>query len=72
MGSLGTRRVVEDDRPGNGQRSVGLLAAVALRRHPPANALPLASGVDVGGAGGGLPRPGGLKGSMQHFTEKEK
>ena len=32
-------------------------AAVALRRHPPANALPLASGVDVGRAGGGLPRP---------------
>ncbi len=33
---------------GNGQRSVGLLAAVALRRHPPANALPLASGANAG------------------------
>ncbi len=34
------------NRPGDGQRSVGIHGAVALWRYPPTSTLPLASGVD--------------------------
>ena len=52
VGWLETGRVVEGDRRRVGQRGDSVLSAVALRRHPPASALPLGAGADSGREGG--------------------